>query len=198
VASTQAAGVKADPTPTRSPFALKNPSTSAKPAPVRGRPAGTRITLPMTIRKAKPRAAAPLIRKKLMPAQKLMARLAEVIAPPMTGGCSSAGDIILLVREAGRSESELATFYRDGRRRGDETRVQVFSSWPAGVLRHGLDVPSAVDVYAALCNIDVYTELTTARGWSPERVEQWWTQALARELLMPGATASDSPSGPGA
>ncbi|NUS89835.1 MAG: TetR/AcrR family transcriptional regulator [Streptomyces sp.] len=94
-----------------------------------------------------------------------------------------AGDVIALVREAGRVEPELATVYRDGRARGDETRVQVFSSWPAGVLRRGLDVRSAVDVYAALCNIDVYTVLTTERGWSPDRVEQWWGEALVRELL---------------
>ncbi|MDX3227998.1 helix-turn-helix domain-containing protein [Streptomyces sp. ME19-01-6] len=94
-----------------------------------------------------------------------------------------AGDVIALVREAGRAEPELATVYRDGRARGDQTRVQVFSSWPAGVLRHDLDVRSAVDVYAALCNIDVYTLLTTERGWSPDRVERWWGEALARELL---------------
>lgn len=94
-----------------------------------------------------------------------------------------AGDIITLVREAGRSERELATLYRDSRVRGDQTRVQVFSSWPAGILRPDLDVPSAVDVYAALCNIDVYTVLTGERGWSPDRVEQWWCRALARELL---------------
>ncbi|MGW3569315.1 hypothetical protein ACWDSL_36585 [Streptomyces sp. NPDC000941] len=59
----------------------------------------------------------------------------------------------------------------------------MFSSWPAGVLRRGLDVRSAVDVYAALCNIDVYTVLTTERGWSPDRVERWWGEALVRELL---------------
>ncbi|GGZ30414.1 TetR/AcrR family transcriptional regulator [Streptomyces poonensis] len=94
-----------------------------------------------------------------------------------------AGDIITLVREAGRSDPELAAFYRDSRRRADEARVQVFSSWPADVLRHGLEVRSAADVYGALCNIDVYTELTVERGWSPDRVEQWWGRALVRELL---------------
>jgi AcrR family transcriptional regulator len=94
-----------------------------------------------------------------------------------------AGDVISLVREAGRSEPELATLYHDSRVRGDQTRVEVFSSWPAGVLRFGLDVPSAVDVYAALCNIDVYSVLTGERGWSPDRVEQWWCGALVRELL---------------
>jgi hypothetical protein len=94
-----------------------------------------------------------------------------------------AGDVIRLVREAGRTESELATAYHEGRRRGDETRVQVFSAWPAGVLRRGLDVRSAVDVYAAICNIDAYTTLTTERAWPPDRVERWWGEALARELL---------------
>ncbi|WP_209442584.1 hypothetical protein RFN58_40900 [Streptomyces iakyrus] len=73
--------------------------------------------------------------------------------------------------------------YEGGRRRGDLTRVQVFSSWPPGVLRTGLDVPSAADVCAALCNIDVYAVLTGERGWSPDQVEQWWCGALVCELL---------------
>ncbi|AMW14871.1 TetR family transcriptional regulator [Streptomyces qaidamensis] len=94
-----------------------------------------------------------------------------------------AGDVITLVREAGRSEPELATLYDDSRRRGDRTRAQVFSSWPPGVLRTGLDVLSAVDVYAALCNIDVYAVLTGERGWSADQVEQWWCGVLVRELL---------------
>lgn len=94
-----------------------------------------------------------------------------------------AGDVIALAREAGRTEPELAAAYRDGRRRGDETRRQVFASWPAGTLRADLDLPAAVDVYAALCNIDVYATLTAERGWSPERVERWWAEALPRELL---------------
>ncbi|XVQ06332.1 TetR/AcrR family transcriptional regulator [Spirillospora sp. CA-255316] len=94
-----------------------------------------------------------------------------------------AGDIIVLLREAGRTESDLATVYGDGRRRADQTRFQVFSSWPDGSLRAGLDVEAAVDVYAAICNIDVYATLTAERGWSPDRVEQWWSDVLPRELL---------------
>lgn len=94
-----------------------------------------------------------------------------------------AGDVIVLLREAGRTEPALADGYREGRRAGDETRVQVFSSWPDGVLRDGLDVASAVDVYAAMCNLDVYTTLTDERAWTPERVERWWSDALRRELL---------------
>ncbi|GAA3573596.1 hypothetical protein GCM10022419_063220 [Nonomuraea rosea] len=94
-----------------------------------------------------------------------------------------AGDVIMLLREAGRTEPELATVYRDGRARADGTRTTVFSSWAPGVLRAGLDVPAAADVYAGLCSIDVYTTLTAERGWPPDRVERWWREALARELL---------------
>ncbi len=94
-----------------------------------------------------------------------------------------AGDVITLLREAGRVEPELATVYRDGRRRADETRTAVFSSWPGGTLREGLDVAAAVDVYAGMCSIDVYATLTGERGWSPARVERWWSEALVRELL---------------
>jgi TetR/AcrR family transcriptional regulator, regulator of cefoperazone and chloramphenicol sensitivity len=44
-------------------------------------------------------------------------------------------------------------------------------------------VAAAVDIYAALCNVDVYTTLVDERGWSPDRIEEWWRGALARELL---------------
>lgn len=91
------------------------------------------------------------------------------------------GDVIALVREAGRTEPELAAAYAAGRAGGDRTRVEVFSAWPAGVLR--VDVAEAVDRYAAICNLDVFTTLTVERSWSPERVEAWWAELLARELL---------------
>ncbi|KAA9158464.1 TetR/AcrR family transcriptional regulator [Microbacterium lushaniae] len=93
------------------------------------------------------------------------------------------GDLIRVAREAGRSEPLLAATYRDRRHQGDQARARVFASWPAGALRDGVTVEDAVDVYAALCNIDVYTTLVAERGWSPDRVSTWWTDALARELL---------------
>ncbi|QBS43968.1 TetR/AcrR family transcriptional regulator [Nocardia sp. CS682] len=92
-----------------------------------------------------------------------------------------AGEVIVLLREAGRTEPELAQAYRDARARADDAHRQVLSAWPSGTLR--LDLPTALDVYAAICNIDVYTELTIERGWSPERVEKWWAGVVTRELL---------------
>lgn len=73
--------------------------------------------------------------------------------------------------------------YRDGRRHADEVRRRVFSGWPVDTLRPQLDVGTAVDIYAALCNIDVYTTFTEERGWAADRIERWWGEALARELL---------------
>lgn len=92
-----------------------------------------------------------------------------------------AADVIALVREAARTEPDLATTYTDARRRADDTRIQVFTSWPEGTLRE--DLTTSVDIYAALCTIDVFTTLTTERGWSPDRVETWWATTLSRELL---------------
>ncbi|MFI9403790.1 TetR/AcrR family transcriptional regulator [Nocardia sp. NPDC052316] len=92
-----------------------------------------------------------------------------------------AGEVIVLLREAGRTEPELAQAYRDARARADDAHRQVLSAWPPGTLR--LDLATALDIYAAICNIDVYTELTVERGWSPERVEKWWADVVTRELL---------------
>ncbi|MFD4432738.1 TetR/AcrR family transcriptional regulator [Nocardia sp. NPDC058497] len=92
-----------------------------------------------------------------------------------------AADVIALVREAARTEPDLATTYLDARRRADDTRIQVFTSWPDGTLRE--DLATSVDIYAALCTIDVYATLTTERGWPPDRVETWWATTLSRELL---------------
>lgn len=93
------------------------------------------------------------------------------------------GELIALVREAGRTHPELAEAYRAGRREGDRVRERVFSAWPEGTLRSGLDVTTAVDIYAALCNPDVFTTLTVEREWEPDRIERWWGRALTRELL---------------
>ncbi len=94
-----------------------------------------------------------------------------------------AGDVIQLVRDAGRTEPDLATTYDDGRRRADEARREVFTSWPPGTLR--VEVAEALDIYAALCTIDVYNTLTIERAWSPEQVQNWWIETLPQLLLSP-------------
>ncbi|MCP2315803.1 transcriptional regulator, TetR family [Nocardia amikacinitolerans] len=94
-----------------------------------------------------------------------------------------AGDLVALIREAGRTEADFATVYGQVRRAADRVRAEVFETWPDDALRPGVDRSTALDVYAALCNIDVYTTLTVERGWRPDRVERWWGEALTRQLL---------------
>ncbi|HWM73612.1 MAG TPA: helix-turn-helix domain-containing protein [Nocardioides sp.] len=92
-------------------------------------------------------------------------------------------DAITVIREAGRSKPELADVVVQGRLRGDRNRRRIFRTWPDGTLRDDLGVDGARDVYAALSNVDVYLVLTRERGWSPERVEEWWAETMARLIL---------------
>lgn len=94
------------------------------------------------------------------------------------------GDVIAMLREAGRVDPDLDSAYREGRRRGRETQRRVFSSWPTNTLATGLDVDEACDIYAGLCNVDTYHTLTNEHGWSPDKLEHWWHQALT-QLLLP-------------
>lgn len=93
------------------------------------------------------------------------------------------GDVLGLLRDAGRSEPDLASAYREARAQADDVRRRVLSTWPSRAFRPGVDVQSAVDAYAALCNIDVYRVLAEERGWPPERIEQWWRDSLILLLL---------------
>ncbi|MGH2884222.1 MAG: TetR/AcrR family transcriptional regulator [Solirubrobacteraceae bacterium] len=93
------------------------------------------------------------------------------------------GDVVALLRDAGRAEPDLLHAYRQGRRHGDRLRRETFAAWPATALRDHLAVEDAVDAYAALCNIDVYRELTDERHWTPEQVQAWWTDTLTMILL---------------
>lgn len=92
------------------------------------------------------------------------------------------GDVIALLRDAGRAEPDLLDAYREGRAHGDELRRDTFATWPASTLRDGVNVQDAVDAYAALCNIDVYRELIE-RHWTPDQIQAWWTSALTLTLL---------------
>jgi AcrR family transcriptional regulator len=93
------------------------------------------------------------------------------------------GDVIRLVAEARRQHPELGAAYEEGRRRGETERAKVFSSWPAGVWRPGVDVERALAVYALLVSLEAYDIATGERGWSPDEVERWWHATLV-ELLM--------------
>ncbi len=93
------------------------------------------------------------------------------------------GDLIALLIDAGRSEPDLQHAYQHGRRNGDRIRGHVFQRWPPGTLAPSVTPSSALDTYAATCNIHTYTVLRDERSYTPTRIEAWWTNALSRLLL---------------
>lgn len=99
-------------------------------------------------------------------------------------------DAIAVIREAGRSNPDLAPVYAAGRRQGEEARRRVYGSWPTQVWRDGVSLESALDTAAALLSVDVYLELTQARGWSPDAVQTWWADTLALLLLRDPRSAA--------
>ncbi|KRF46706.1 TetR/AcrR family transcriptional regulator [Terrabacter sp. Soil810] len=93
------------------------------------------------------------------------------------------GDGLRLTVEGGRNEPALAMAYEQGRARGDASRRRVFAAWPGDVLRDGVTLDRALDVYAVVCSIQAFDIATRERGWSVDQVEQWWVETLTELLL---------------
>ena len=93
------------------------------------------------------------------------------------------GDVMVLVREAGRTVPELADIYAEGRRRGRGAQHVIFGAWPEGTLRADVDLDMACDIYASVSSIDAYRTLCEERGWSGDRIQEWWTSTLITLLL---------------
>jgi AcrR family transcriptional regulator len=93
------------------------------------------------------------------------------------------GDIMVLVREAGRTVPELADIYTESRHRGRGAQHVIFGAWPDGTLRADVDLDTACDIYAGISNVDTFRMLSDERGWSGDRIQEWWTSSLATLLL---------------
>jgi AcrR family transcriptional regulator len=94
------------------------------------------------------------------------------------------GDGLRVLVEGMRNEPALAAAYEEGRGRGERTRRQVFSTWPAAARRRSVTVQRALDVYAVTVSIQAYDIATGERGWAPGRVERWWIETLVEQLLV--------------
>ena len=85
--------------------------------------------------------------------------------------------------DAGHSEPDLQNAYQHGRNNGDRTRRQVFHSWTPDTLAPSLTPNTALDTYAAICNIHTYNTLHHERSYTPARIQAWWTRTLTQLLL---------------
>ncbi len=93
------------------------------------------------------------------------------------------GDVLRIVAEARRQHPDLGAAYAEGRNRGETERRKVFSSWPAGVWRVGVDVDQALAIYAILVCVESFDIATNERGWAPDEIAQWWHATLVELVL---------------
>lgn len=94
--------------------------------------------------------------------------------------------ILLLVREAARSDSDLAAVATEM----DEQRLAGFTRdaqrlHDQGHLRQDIPVQEAGDILWAYCSPELYDLLVVRRGWSPDRFGSWVGEAYVAALLPP-------------
>jgi hypothetical protein len=73
----------------------------------------------------------------------------------------------------------------------------VFGTWPASARRQGVSLQRALDIYAVTVSIQAFDIATRERGWSPDRVERWWVETVADQILARPAGAPDLPASRG-
>jgi AcrR family transcriptional regulator len=92
-----------------------------------------------------------------------------------------------ILQAAAAADPELADVLRADhqvRLRAQRSLIDILAD--RGPLREGLALDDAAATYSALANPELFTLVTTAHGWSPDRYETWLADTLTR-LLLPSA-----------
>ena len=103
-----------------------------------------------------------------------------------------AGPLLAVIRNAAPLDAETAALWERIQREFYANQRAVVESLPEGSLAPGLDVTRATDILWTLNHPDVWALLAGARGWSPERYEQWFGDSSCAQLLRrpsPAGTA---------
>lgn len=77
--------------------------------------------------------------------------------------------------------ADLLRRYAEQRLEGQRALLRI--AVPAGSLRPGLSMRTAVDTVFAIGSPETYRSLVVVRGWSSSRFEAWYAETLARLLL---------------
>ena len=91
-------------------------------------------------------------------------------------------DVIAIYQEAARTDPEIARDTQTiagNRERAFRHHLQAI----AAQLAPGVSVDDAVAIYLTLVLPEVYRTLVIERGWTPDRYEDWLTDALTTQLL---------------
>lgn len=114
-------------------------------------------------------------------------RAVELLAELFTGIGGRYAEIDAVLRGAAHSgDPDLRTMWQTSEeQRLFGARMWVTTLAEKGPLRAGVDVETAIDVLWLYMAPDQYHRLVHARGWSPERFQEWMSDSLCR-LLLPG------------
>lgn len=91
-----------------------------------------------------------------------------------------------ILQAAAAADPELADVLHadhQARLRAQRALIDILAS--RGRLREGLTPDEAAATYSALANPELFTLVTTAHGWSPDRYETWLADTLTLLLLPP-------------
>ncbi len=95
-----------------------------------------------------------------------------------------------VLRAAAAADPELAgVLHADHQARLRAQRGLIDMLASRGPLREGLTRDEAAGTYSALASPELFTLVTTAHGWSPERYEAWLADTLTLLLLPPPGKA---------
>ena len=96
-------------------------------------------------------------------------------------------DVYQVASQASSSEPALAAVLEEGKARGRAGRAVILqAAEDAGVLRPGLSVVDANDIFGVIVNSATYSEMVVHCGWRPDRFEAWLKTAVRQFLLVEG------------
>ncbi|PKB64481.1 MAG: hypothetical protein BZY80_02700 [SAR202 cluster bacterium Io17-Chloro-G2] len=96
-------------------------------------------------------------------------------------------DVYQAALQASSSEPGLGAVLEEGKARGRAGRTTIFQAWEAaGVLRPGLSVSAANDIFTAMVSPFNYKEMVVNCGWGHDRFQAWLKSAVRMLLLVEG------------
>ena len=92
--------------------------------------------------------------------------------------------VLQVVAGAASADSDIAELWETNNSQRATVMTEFVTALAAkGPLRDGVDTATAIDVALALLSPEMYGYLTSRRGWSADRWEEWTADALISQLL---------------
>jgi AcrR family transcriptional regulator len=106
----------------------------------------------------------------------------EAVAHTTRRDWETGAEAMAVLESAAATDREAARILETARAERERDYAPLVASL-ASRLRDGLDPAAAAAIFAALTSVALYRELTSRRGWTPDRYEAWLAVALTRELI---------------